>query len=233
MSDHPSQQRRDWARSYLRRQGRTTPAQKRAIRTLWPSFGLTFQHGQHLDLEASFGRQAHTVLEIGFGKGDALVHLAQLRPDWNILGIETHRPGVGATLKAIEACGVTHVRLIRGDAIEVLAYHLGEGVLDEVCIFFPDPWPHAKDVSRRIVRPWVVGLVAQCLRPGGLLHLATDVDDYAHHMVRVMNAASGWHNRWDASIWAPRPPWRALTKYERRAGEEGRSVWDLCFVYDR
>lgn len=230
MPDDP--QRRDWARSYLRRQGRTTRAQKRAIRELWPEFGLTWSHDAPLNLPEAFGRDAHTVLEIGFGTGDALLHLAALHPEWNVLGVETHRPGVGAALKALGEQGLTNARIVRGDAIELLAYHLDDRAVDEVCVFFPDPWPRAKDVGRRIVRPWLAELLSRRVRPGGSLHLATDVADYAAHMVEVMDASPAWRNRHPDTVWAPRPSWRPITRYERRAHEEGRRVRDLSYALD-
>src|SRR5688572_9675128 len=175
------------------RAGRITQAQKRALEELSPRYGIPFEP-RPLDLDAVFGRRAPRVLEIGFGNGDTLVELASASPGTDLVGVEVHPPGVGHCLLAIESRGLANVRVIAHDAVEVLANQVPESSLDEVLLYFPDPWPKKRHHKRRIVKPAFASLVANRLKPGGRFKLATDWEPYAAWMLEVLNACPGLEN---------------------------------------
>jgi tRNA (guanine-N7-)-methyltransferase len=211
----------------VRREGRITKAQERALTDLMPRYALAAD-GRPIDLQAGFGRAARCVLEIGFGNGEALIALAAAHPEVNYLGIEVHRPGVGRLLNHLAELELTNVRVLCADALEVLA-QIPEASLDAVLVFFPDPWPKKRHHKRRIVQPAVVALIERKLRPGGRLHLATDWEDYAAHMLAVVSTCAGLRNTAGEGCYAPRPEYRPLTKFERRGRRLGHAVWDLVF----
>lgn len=215
-------------RSFVRREGRLTAAQQRALTRLWGRYGVDPPTGQ-LDLERAFGRAAERVLEIGFGDGEALALTAQARPALDFLGIETHRPGVGHLLLTLERLALTNVRVLCMDAVEALERHLPPASLDRIQIFFPDPWPKLRHHKRRLIQPAVVGLLADAIKPGGLLHLATDWEDYAGQMLAVVEADDRFGNLTGAGRFAPRPADRPITKFERRGRRLGHPVYDLLF----
>jgi tRNA (guanine-N7-)-methyltransferase len=214
-------------RSYVLRGGRITRAQQRALDELLPRFGLPFTQVP-LDLDNAFGRRAPRVLEIGFGDGAMLVELALKRPDTDFLGVEVHPPGIGHCLLAIEASGLANVRVIAHDAVEVLEKQLAAASLDEVLLYFPDPWPKKRHHKRRIVQPAFAALVADRLKPGGSFHLATDWEPYALQMLEVLNAeprlGKGDASRFLAGI-GKRPLFP--TRFERRGRRLGHEVFDL------
>ena len=215
-------------RSFVLREGRLTAGQQRALDTLWPRFGLEARDGA-IDPEAVFGRRAPLVLEIGYGMGGSLLEMARSEPDRDFLGIEVHRPGVGALLLGIEAQGLTNVRTWCDDAVPVLEHCVPDESLERVQLYFPDPWPKKKHHKRRIVQPDFVALVHRKLQPEGLFHLCTDWQDYAEHMREVMEAADGWRNEAGAGAFAPRPSWRPETRFERRGQRRGHDVHDLLY----
>lgn len=215
-------------RSYVRREGCMTRAQHTALAQLGARYLVEAQGV--LDLGALFGRTAPRVLEIGFGMGDALAAMAQAHPEWDFLGIEVHRPGVGSLLLRIDKAAVGNVRLVCADAVEVLQRHLPEACLDAVHLYFPDPWPKSRHHKRRIVQPAFVELVRQRLKIGGRFHLATDWEDYARHMLQVLGAARGFANAVGGGCYSARPADRPLTKFEQRGRRLGHGVWDLVFV---
>jgi tRNA (guanine-N7-)-methyltransferase len=215
-------------RSFVRREGRLTKGQQRALEHLWPQYGVD-NDDSVLDLAALFGRDNAKVLEIGFGNGRSLARMAADFPDNDYLGIEVHRPGVGALLLLIEEQGLSNVRVVCADAVEVLKQRLPDACLDRVQLFFPDPWHKKRHHKRRIVQPEFAALVAQKLKPGGVFHLATDWQDYAQQMLTVMSAAPAYRNQAGDGNYAPRPPWRPLTKFEQRGQRLGHGVWDLLF----
>ncbi|ROR34622.1 tRNA (guanosine(46)-N7)-methyltransferase TrmB [Inmirania thermothiophila] len=221
----PAQTRR--IRSFVRREGRMTAAQRRALATLWPRYGL--EPRGVLDLDAAFGRRARRTLEIGFGNGEALLTLARTALEEDFLGIEVHRPGVGHLLLGLEREGLGNVRVICDDAVEVLSRHLPAASLDRILIWFPDPWPKKRHHKRRLVQPPFVRELLRVLRPGGLLHLATDWPDYAEHMVAVLEAEPGLINLEGPGRFAPRPPWRPRTRFEARGERLGHPVLDLLY----
>ena len=216
-------------RSYVLRQGRMTAAQREALQLLWEQYGL--EAGDDLlDLDAVFGRRAPRVLEIGFGMGDSLAQMALDHPQCDYLGIEVHRPGVGKLLQSAWAHKLGNLRVICADAAEVLHRQIPAGALDAVQLFFPDPWPKRRHAKRRLVQPSFVAQIAEKLKPGGHLHLATDWEDYARHMLEVVGAAPAFSNSAGAGCFAPRPAERPLTKFEQRGHRLGHPVWDLVFV---
>lgn len=214
-------------RSFVRREGRLTPSQRRALETLWPQYGIS--PAGILDLSDLFGRDAPCTLEIGFGNGDALLAMATREPDTNFIGIDVHRPGIGHLLLALEKHELTNVRVIDADAVEVLKNSLGTASLDRVLLFFPDPWPKQRHHKRRILQPGFIELVADRLRPGGIFHMATDWEDYAVQMLSLMDASRTFVNCAGTGRYSSRPDYRPVTRFERRGRRKGHTVRDLVF----
>ncbi len=213
-------------RSYVLRQGRVSPAQQRAVDTLLPRFGIAYA-AQPLDLELAFGRAAPKILEIGFGMGESTATIAQAHPGNDYLALEVHTPGVGNLLKLIDAQQIANLRIIQHDAVEVLREMIGDASLSGVHIFFPDPWHKARHNKRRLIQAPFVAQLARKLRPGGYLHVATDWQDYAGQVLRVLSEEPLLENT--AADYAPRPAYRPLTKFEQRGLRLGHGVWDLLF----
>jgi tRNA (guanine-N7-)-methyltransferase len=213
-------------RSYVLRTGRTTVGQAKAIETLGPRYLLPYQP-QAIDLAQAFGRDAPTVLEIGFGMGEATAHIAGLMPEKNFLCCEVHTPGVGALLKRIGDLVLTNVRIVQHDAVEVLEHMLAPASLAGVHIFFPDPWHKARHNKRRLVQPHFLAKLLPRLRSGGYIHCATDWEPYAQQMLEVLAAEPSLENT--AQGFAPRPDYRPLTKFENRGIRLGHGVWDVVF----
>lgn len=204
-----------------------TKGQRRALRELWPRFGLA--HDAIIDPATLFGRGVPCTLEIGFGNGDALLSMAAREPGTGFLGIEVHRPGVGRLLLELERRGIENVRVICADAMTVLSDRLPEHCLDRVLLFFPDPWHKRRHHKRRLVQPPFIAAVAAVLKPGGILHLATDWQDYAEHMLAVTGASDVFRNCAQDGGFSPRPDYRPLTRFEQRGRRLGHGVWDLLF----
>lgn len=215
-------------RSFVRREGRLTPAQAQALEELWPRYGLELAP-QALDLDAVFGRRVPRVLEIGFGDGEGLLETAGAHPERDFLGVEVHRPGVGRLLRGIADRQLSNVRVWCADAVEVLETQLPDDSLDAVHVFFPDPWPKKRHHKRRLIQPGFAALVRRRLKIDGVLHGATDWGDYAEHMRDVLEAAEGFENTLGPGRYAPRPGDRPLTKFERRGQALGHPVWDLIY----
>lgn len=218
-------------RSFVKREGRLTKGQAAAVERQWPVMGLKHQKAE-IDFSQSFGRQAPLVLEIGFGMGHSLVEMAKNDPESNYLGIEVHGPGVGSCLMEAEAQAVTNLRVMQHDAVEILEDCVADERLSRVQIFFPDPWHKKRHHKRRLVRPDFVQLLQKKLMQGGILHLATDWENYAEHMLEVMHAESGWKNLSSTHDYIPRPESRPLTKFEKRGHLLGHGVWDMQFQKD-
>jgi tRNA (guanine-N7-)-methyltransferase len=215
--------------SFVRRGGRITVGQQRAWDNHWARLGMDVPDlpAGELDTAAWFGRSAPVLLEIGSGMGETTARLAHAEPDVNYLAIEVYEPGLAQLILRAEALGVPNLRLLRGDAVTMLAEHVPPGALAGVRIYFPDPWPKKKHHKRRLVQPEFVALVASRLAVGGRLHLATDWAEYADQMLAVCGAEPLLRNEFDG--WAPRPDWRPVTKFETRARHEGRISRDLMF----
>ncbi len=216
-------------RSFVLREGRITPAQQRAFDAHWSRFGLDFT-GRKRDMDAVFGRTAPRVLEIGFGNGEALAWAAEHDAGRDFIGIEVHRPGVGRLMNALADIDAGNVRVYRHDAVEVLRQEIAEASLDEVRVWFPDPWPKKRHHKRRLIQPAFVELLATRVRPGGRLHLATDWAEYAEHMLEVMEGTPAWRNEIGPGCSAERPAWRIETHFERRGLRLGHAVSDLLYL---
>ena len=213
-------------RSYVLRGGRMGSGQQRALAELGPSHVLPFQ-GAVLAPQAVFGREAPLVVEIGFGMGDATAAVAEAAPDTDFLGVEVHEAGVGALLRHIGERHLRNVRIVRHDAVEVLGQMIAADSLAGVHVWFPDPWHKKRHHKRRLIQPAFTALLASRLAPGGYVHCATDWQPYAQQMLEVLSAEPALDNT--AEGYAPRPPWRPLTKFETRGLKLGHGVWDLVF----
>jgi tRNA (guanine-N7-)-methyltransferase len=215
-------------RSFVRRAGRMTDAQQRALLELWPRYGVPAGDGP-LELADLFGRSAPCTLEIGFGNGDHLAARALAEPQRNFLGVEVHRPGIGHLLRAAAAADLGNLRVLEQDAVEVLRSRIAPEALEEVQILFPDPWPKKRHHKRRLIQPDFAMLVASRLRRGGRLHLATDWEPYAQHMRLVLDGCPSLAplvlraGEGQAA--------RAVTRFEQRGLRLGHAVCDL--VYER
>lgn len=214
-------------KSYVLRAGRTTAGQAKAYEVFGPRFLLNYDPQTRFDATAAFGRDAPLILEIGFGMGGATAHIAGVRPQDNFLCCEVHEPGVGALLKLAGDNGLENIRILRHDAVEVMDHMLADASLDGAHIFFPDPWHKTKHHKRRLIQGPFVQRLAQKLKPGGYLHLATDWQPYAEQMLEVLRAEPLLRNT--ATDYAPKPDYRPLTKFENRGLKLGHGVWDLVF----
>lgn len=215
-------------RSFVKREGRLTKGQAKALDAFWPTMGLEHQNGM-LDMAQTFGREAPVVLEIGFGMGTSLVEMAFNEADKNFIGIEVHRPGVGTCMAAADEKGVSNLRVYEHDAVEILADCIPDASLQRVQLFFPDPWHKKRHHKRRIVQTDFVEKLRIKLAIGGVFHMATDWENYAEHMLEVMVQAPGFKNQSSTGDFVPRPENRPLTKFEQRGHRLGHGVWDLMF----
>lgn len=217
-------------RSFVRRPGRTTEAQGKALVELMPRFGLNFSE-QRVDLEAVFGRDAKKILDIGFGDGEALLTAAANNPGIDYLGVEVHDPGIGHLLLMVERAGLTNVRVVQRDVVEVLSSMLSDACVDGVNVYFPDPWPKKRHHKRRLIQPVVASEFARVIRAGGRLHLATDWENYAEQMQEVIAATSAFTDVSAEEIIEESGLLRPPTKFERRGQRLGHRVRDL--IYER
>jgi tRNA (guanine-N7-)-methyltransferase len=213
-------------RSYVLRQGRLSKAQERAHQALLPRFGIAYA-AKPLDLDAAFGRQAPKVLEIGSGMGETTARIAEEHPENDYLAVEVHTPGVGSLLKLIDERDLRNVRVVQHDAVEVVEQMIARESLAGVHIFFPDPWPKKRHHKRRLIQPAFASLVASRLSPGGRLHLATDWEEYAHHMLEVLGAEPLLRNTVDG--FCEPVEGRPTTKFETRGLKLGHKVFELLF----
>jgi tRNA (guanine-N7-)-methyltransferase len=215
-------------RSFVKREGRLTKAQARALELHWQDMGLNHQDGL-IDPRALFNNDNPIVLEIGFGMGKSLVEMAQNSPELNFIGIEVHKPGVGACIALAQEQEVNNLKVYEHDAIEVLADCIPDASLSTVQLFFPDPWHKKKHHKRRIVQPDFVQTIRAKLNPSGVFHMATDWENYAQCMLEDMSGAPGYNNLSPTNDYVPRPDSRPLTKFENRGQNLGHGVWDIQF----
>ncbi len=191
-----------------------------------PRFGIAYSDAP-LDFAGIFGRVAPVIVEVGFGMGETTARIAAANPGNDYLAIEVHGPGVGSLLKRIEESGITNIRIVQHDAVEVLRHMVPPSSLAAMHVFFPDPWPKKRHHKRRLLQAGFIELAASRLAPRGILHVATDWQEYAEHVLGVLEASRDLVNT--AAGFAPRPAWRPETKFERRGLALGHGVWDLVF----
>jgi len=213
-------------RTYVLRQGRITEAQRRAFETLYARYGLPYTP-QQIDAREVFGRDAPLILEIGSGMGETTSQIARDRPEVDFIAVEVHAPGVGSLLNRIDSEAISNLRVIRHDAIDVLEHMIPDGALAGLYVFFPDPWPKKRHHKRRLVQAEFAALAARKLRPGGVLHAATDWQEYAEQMLAVLSSEPLLEN---TSVgFALRPAYRPPTKFELRGLRLGHRSWDVVF----
>jgi len=222
----PEDLRQRHIRSFVLRQGHLSTAQRRAVDTLLPRYGIPYA-ARPLDLDQAFGRSAPKILEIGFGMGDSTATIAAAHPEIDYLTLEVHTPGVGNLLKLIDGQSIGNIRIIQHDAVEVLRDMITDASLDGVHIFFPDPWHKARHHKRRLIQSPFIAQLALKLKPGGYIHAATDWQEYAEQILNVFSSEPLLENT--AADYAPRPEYRPLTKFEQRGLRLGHGVWDLVF----
>jgi len=216
-------------KSFVLRTGRMTTGQQRGWDKHWPNWGLSKENGT-INLSAIFGRSAPAVVEIGFGMGQSLITMAKQEPDKNFIGIEVHRPGVGALLNNAAKENVTNIRVFCDDAVDVLNQCIPDKSLYRVQVYFPDPWHKKKHNKRRLMQSTFVNLLQQKIISSGTLHFATDWEHYAHQMMEILSASPLLKNKIGTHQYAPRPDYRPLTKFEKRGKQLGHDIWDLLFM---
>ncbi|GAB4394040.1 MAG: tRNA (guanosine(46)-N7)-methyltransferase TrmB [Gammaproteobacteria bacterium] len=216
-------------RSFVLRQGRLTSAQETALEQLWPYYGIELQ-STPIQFDNYFPHSAPLIVEIGFGNGLSLAAMAEQHPAMNFLGIEVHRPGVGRLLTELAQRQISNVRICHADAVLVLQQCIAHNSLAGINIFFPDPWPKKRHHKRRLIQPEFVALLYQKLQPQGQLHLATDWQPYAQHMLEVLSAHPYLTNLAGDSLFMPAGYNRPVTKFETRGHRLGHGVWDLVFI---
>ncbi len=215
-------------RSFVLRKGRLTVAQQHALDELWPHYGIENRETV-LEYDDHFDRQAEVIVEIGFGNGESTWRMALEEPEKNFIGIEVHEPGVGQLLMALEEHDIENVRIARCDAVPFLQNRIPRGSLAGVRIYFADPWPKKRHHKRRIIQPEFVDHLARCISEGGILHMATDWQPYADHILEVMQSTSDFVNLSPTGDYCETPEWRPYTKYEKRGERLGHEVRDLLY----
>jgi len=213
-------------RSFVNRRSHMTQGQQQALDAYLDKWSVPYR-AEVLDLGATFGRSAPTVLEIGFGMGETTEQIALARPQDNFLGVEVFNAGVGALLKRIEISALENIRIIQHDAVEVLRDMVAPNSLSGVHIYFPDPWPKKRHHKRRLIQAPLIELLSSRMASGAYLHCATDWEHYAQQMLEVLCGEASLINT--AENFAPRPDFRPLTKFENRGIRLGHGVWDLIF----
>ncbi|HCK82775.1 MAG TPA: tRNA (guanosine(46)-N7)-methyltransferase TrmB [Candidatus Competibacter sp.] len=216
-------------KSFVRREGRITNAQRRAFHQLWERFGIEISLSP-IEPAKLFGRHASLILEIGFGDGESLAATCATNPEMDFLGIEVYRPGVGHLLLRAAELELRNLKVICFDAVEILERHLPESCLDRVQIFFPDPWPKPRHHKRRLIQPAFASLLARKLKAAGVLHIATDCESYARAASKILVAIPELKNMAADSGYISAPPYRPPTKFEQRAKGSGHPVWEILFL---
>ena len=212
------------------RQGRITPSQQDALSRLFPTYGITLDPRLMITPNILFQAAPEYILEIGFGMGHSLLEMAANHPDKAYFGIELHKPGIGRLLVEMESRHIHNIRVIHGNALHAIDQNFPAGCFDTLQIFFPDPWPKMKHWKRRLIQANTVTRMARILKPGGLIHIATDWEDYAQHILKTLEGSPLYSNLHGLNQFAPRPDTRPLTKFENRGIRHGHGVWDIQFI---
>lgn len=212
-------------KSFVLRQGRMSVAQKKALENLYEQFVLA--NDVTVNFAEIFANTNPVILHIGFGMGSTLLQLAQDQPENNFIGVEVHAPGVGATINGIEKLGLANLKIYHHDVIEILKNRISDNTLDEVQIYFPDPWQKRKHHKRRLIKDTFLYLLHKKVVSNGVLHIATDWEDYANSIIKVLQANTGWQNKYNK--FAPQDEKRLTTKYEARGLKHGRQIRDIVF----
>ncbi|MCY4314122.1 MAG: tRNA (guanosine(46)-N7)-methyltransferase TrmB [Gammaproteobacteria bacterium] len=220
--------RHDPVRSYVIRAGRMTDAQRKAVHELLPRYGIfvSTSPDEKVDALHVFGRKAPLMLEVGFGNGEALIEMARSNPEHDFIGIEVHEPGIGHLLLRIRDEGLDNIRVIHGDAVQILSNLFQDQLFDRICLFFPDPWPKKRHHKRRIFTPHFAGLAVSKLKIGGVLHFATDWQDYAGQVLALLESEPALENTAESGFSENRAG-RPMTKFEQRGRKLGHGVWDI------
>lgn len=213
-------------KSFVRRQGRMTAAQQQALVELGPDYFFN-PSAFSQDL---FAKLQPLVIEIGFGMGDSLAEMVSAHPEWNFIGIEVHKPGIGALLQKLDQPHQQHLRILNHDAVDFFQCHLPDATIDRLMIFFPDPWPKKRHHKRRILNANFLDVIARKLKPGGLLHVATDWQPYAEEVLQLLNHHEAFANLSMTQDYVVNDGLRPATKFEKRAEREGRASFDLLFA---
>lgn len=215
-------------KSFARRRGHLSKGQEKALVEGLPKWGLAYTPATPIVATEIFQREAPLWLEIGFGMGETTEQIVLANPEVNYIGVEVYPPGVGAMLKRIEESNITNMRVINHDVVDVINHMIPDDSLDKVMIYFPDPWRKSRHHKRRLIQPPFIKLLLTKIKPGGILHCATDWENYAEHMLEVLQNCDGLSNLFDT--FAPRPAKRPLTKFENRGLKLGHQVWDLLYT---
>ena len=226
------EQRRRKVRSFVLREGRLTRGQARALELHWHDYGIEFSP-EPVNLDRVFGRVAPKILEIGSGMGEVLTMLAHRHPENDYLAVEVHRPGVGSLIRQAVEAQLTNIRIIRHDVMEILRLQLREKCLDEIYIFFPDPWPKKRHHKRRLLTVEFVSLLASRMKSHGRLFILTDFEDLAADILEVCDGCEGLFNLAGKDRYAPRPHWLPTTKFESRGKKLGHKIWSLAYSVKR
>jgi len=216
-------------RSYVLRQGRLTSGQAHALDNYWEKYGIDFSRAK-LDLDACFGRCAPKILDVGVGMGDTSIALALAHPENDYLAVEVHQPGVGSLIRMAQAENINNLRVIYHDVIETLTYQLPDACLDQVYIFFPDPWPKKRHHKRRLISQDFLSMLIPKLKSHGRIFIATDWQDLAEHVLNVCDNHPTLINLAGNGKSSPRPNWRPLTKFEQRGKRLQHGVWDFIYA---
>jgi tRNA (guanine-N7-)-methyltransferase len=216
-------------RSYVLRQGRLTSGQAFALEHYWQRYGIDFSK-KKLDLDIEFGRPSPKILDIGVGMGDTTITLARAHPENDYLAVEVHEPGIGSLLRQAQTADINNLRVIHNDVIETLKYQIPEQSLDQVYIFFPDPWPKKRHHKRRLINPEFLALLKPRLKSHARIYIATDWQNLAEHVLNICDNDSDLFNLAGRGFAAPRPVWRPLTKFEQRGKNLKHQVWDFIYA---
>ena len=219
--------------SFVRRSGRLTLGQKYGLNELWANYGIDPINHEILNFDSLFAKPQAVILEIGFGNGDSLLQMAINEPEYNFLGIEVYEAGVGRLINEAHKHNLSNLKIIKQDAVEVLKNNIAANSLAGFQLYFADPWHKKKHHKRRIVQAEFMQLMSAKLMNGGFVHMATDWQNYAEHMLQTLEAHAHFKNTLGAHIYSPRPKRRPITKFEKRGERLGHGVWDLIFTNEK